>query len=120
MRAYRRWTVVIVARAIRRSLLIHSVVYERFAGDSRTGPLFDDPVTIDFVRVEPKRAIVIDTNQKQVVSTSLLMVDRVHSTTADWVEESKVTFEGRTYRIKALKTFYADRNVVHHWEAVLV
>ena len=120
MQVYNHWTVVIVARAIRKSLLVHSVTYERFAGNGRTGPEFDAPVTVDFVRVEPKRSVIIDTNQKQLVSTSLLMIDRVHSSVADWVEESKVTFEGKTYRIKALKTFYADRNIVHHWEAILV
>lgn len=109
-----------MARPIRRSLLIHTVLYQKVSESERFGKTYDPPIEIKRVRVEPKRSVLIGANQEQLISNSLLFVDATHSTKTEWKEGSKIEFNGVEYVIEKLNIFYGDSNKVHHWEAVMV
>lgn len=106
---------------IQRRLLVHEITYEEYDENERYGATYKAPVQVKRVRVEPKRTVMIDANNTEIVSTTLLFVDSLH-TSPRFVpkEQSKITFEGVVYRVRKVDTYYATSNRVHHWEVVLV
>ncbi|VXB51740.1 Minor capsid protein [Exiguobacterium sp. 8H] len=107
--------------SIQRRLLIHEITYEEYDENDRYGATYKAPVQVKWVRIEPKRTVMIDANNTEIVSTTLLFVDSLN-TSPRFIpkEQSKITFEGIVYRIQKVNTYYANSIRVHHWEAVLV
>jgi hypothetical protein len=110
-----------VAKPIRKSLLVHEIGYQEYDGNDRLGETYKPSINVSLVRVEPKRSVVVNTNNESIVSNTLLFIDAYH--TAPRIvpkEKSKVVFEGVSYIVQKVNTFYAGSNRVHHWEAILV
>jgi len=108
-------------RPIPKKLLIHSVEYREFIEDQRWGDGFADPVTMEFVRVEPATSMNRDTSKEEVVARTVLYIDRVH--TKPFVqpkEKDKVVFQGEEYEVHKVDVHYAFGPRIHHLEVELV
>ena len=108
-------------RPIPKRLLIHSVDYREFIEDQRWGDGFADPVTLEFVRVEPATSMNRDTSKEEVVARSVLYIDRVH--TKPFVqpkEKDRVVFQGKEYEVHKVDVHYAFGPRIHHLEVELV
>lgn len=107
-----------MAKQIRRSLLIHTVEYHEYTGEDDTwggSGNYAPPVTIERVRVEPKRTVTPNSNGESIVMKTLLFHDAVHSTPIIFKEKSKVVFNGKEMIINEINEFY-DRGRLHHTE----
>lgn len=103
---------------IPKALLIHEVTLETFA-ESEWGGTFAAPVTVSFVRLEPKTALVRGSTGDNVTSNTLLFWDSTHSTPCDFTEDSKVTFNGKKMIVAAVDDFF-DESKLHHREVRLL
>lgn len=114
-----------MVKPIRRDLLIHSIdYYEKNAENSGGGwggepEEYKEPIVVSNVRVEPKNAIVRTADGEEIQSNTTLFVDKVFSSAANWVYDSKIVWDGQTFFIKGIDPYYARADVVHHWEVRL-
>lgn len=111
-----------MAKPIRRSLLIHTIQYLEYKGEGDTWGGSDNykpAVTIERVRIEPKKTVVLNGNGDSTVMQTLLFHDVVHSTPVTFKEKSKVIFDGEEMAVKEVAKFY-DRSSLHHVEVLLV
>ena len=111
-----------MAKPMRRSLLIHTVEYLKYKGEDDTwggNDNYESPVTIEMVRIEPKKTVVLSGNGNSTVMKTLLFHDAVHSTPVTFKEKSKVVFNGKEMTVSEVSDFY-DRSRLHHVEVLLV
>ncbi|MBN6889903.1 minor capsid protein [Cytobacillus horneckiae] len=108
-------------KPIPKSLLIHTIEYEKFLKDGRYGPEFDEKETIVSVRVEPLTKLVRDSNNEEVQASAIIFIDSVNTPNAKpLIEKSKVHFRGRDYVVLSCEPLYAlDPETPHHWEVSL-
>ncbi|MED3353543.1 putative minor capsid protein, partial [Bacillus thuringiensis] len=72
-----------MAKPIRLSLLIHTIEYLEYKGEGDTwggNENYKPAVTIERVRIEPKKTFVLNGNGDSTVMETLLFHDAVHST----------------------------------------
>ena len=105
--------------------LIHSIEYrEKLPGkDSYGNPLFAEPVTIENVRFDDTTVFSRDQTQTKIQAEAVVFIDSTHSTNLPekFVEESKITFNGREYTLKkVVDCYYPNKNAIHHWELELL
>ena len=108
-------------RPIPKKLLIHSVEYREHLEDDRWGDGFADPVTLEFVRVEPATSMNRDTSKEEVVARSVLYIDRTHSKPfVQPKEKDRIIFGGEEYEVHKVDVHYAFGPRIHHLEVELV
>ena len=112
-------------RPLPKRWLIHDIIYqEKLPGkDSYGNPRYGDPVIIKYVRFDDSTVFSRDTTQTKIVANAVIFVDATHSTNLPerFVEESKITFNGKEYVIKkVVDCFYPDRNKIRHWELEVI
>jgi len=111
-----------IIKPIPRVLLNQEVEYEKFnEGDDWTGgPHYEDPVTLENVRVQ--YAIELNRNNlsDEVTYKALLFFDMTRSKPKDveFVKDSKITVDGQTMFIKEIHPIRSFK--LHHYELVLV
>lgn len=103
--------------AIRRELLIHTVIVKGEAGEpdmwGNAPPGID--TTINTVRVEPKTKLVRGGSDTQVDSTTTIFWDATFSTPFTFEQGMEVEFNGKPMHIVAIDTYY-DAMRLHHLE----
>lgn len=103
-------------------VLIHTAEYHEYDG-SPYGEGFKAPITLEFVRVEPKQSFLASGTNETVVADSLLIYDTVNSQPidVDFKEDSKIVFDGKEMYIKSVAKHYAfDPLKPHHQELRLI
>lgn len=102
-----------VIKPIPKHLLIHSATYKRYTDDEWEGTTYEEPITLKNVRVEKKSQFNQNANSNNVFFDSELYYDvRNSSPDVEFVENSKVTFEGKTMYVKEVEHVYTNR--LHH------
>ncbi|KIN42422.1 putative minor capsid protein [Bacillus subtilis] len=108
-----------MAKPIPIELLIHSIEYEEIAEDTTGwGGEFEAPITIGKVRVEPVTAIMRNNVRDDVEGQSVIFIDRLNSKPFKRLkEQSRVTFNGKTYEVQKVKEMYDENpGAPHHYE----
>ncbi|MBC1974558.1 putative minor capsid protein [Listeria booriae] len=104
--------------------LIHEIVYEQYKGvDSWKKIEYDDEVLISKVRVDLNTIFGHDATQKKISTEAVIFVDAVNSENipAQFIPESKITFQGVAYRLKKVIPCYGfGSNDIRHWELEVV
>ena len=108
-------------KPIPKHLLIHTVTYEQYSNSGRYGETFLAAVTLKNVRVEFESSFsrADDTESKSI--KALMFYDPITSSTSgdfEFMEKSKVTFNGITLHIQKVNPLYTTR--LHHYEVELV
>jgi len=114
---------MVKAPPLPKSWLIHTIVYEWAAGkDDWNKPAFDPPVAIQHVRYDPQTVMSRDGTQTKIQADAVIFVDAVHSTPIpEWVEESRITLNGRQWTLKKVVPCYQpESDEIHHWELEVI
>ena len=108
-------------RPIPKNLLIHTVEYREYQYDERWGDSFAEPVTLEFVRVEPATAMNRNAIREEITAQHVLFIDRAHSKPfVQMKEKDRVTFQGQEYEVHRVNPHYAFGPDPHHLEVELV
>ena len=103
-------------------LLIHQVEYEEYLGedDWEGGSQYEAPINLKNVRLEYSSELNRNNNSEQITYQARLFFDAHHSRPQDvnFVEKSKVTFNGDEMFVKEVHPIYDVR--LHHYEVVLI
>lgn len=107
-----------------KSWLIHTIDYEAYTGekDDFQNPIYDDPVTINYVRYDNSTVFSRDNTQTKVLADGIIFVDAVNSEPLpEFKEQSKIGFEGRELTLKkVVPCYYPNKNAVRHYELEVV
>lgn len=112
-------------RPLPKSWLIHTIIYEeKLPGkDSHGNPLFASPITIEYVRFDDETVFSRDATNAKILANAIVFVDTTHSTNLpnNFVEESKITFNGNDYVLKKIvDCYYPDKNEIRHYELEVI
>jgi hypothetical protein len=109
----------LIIKPIPRRVLTHTAVYEEFQkGDGiNTEDGFKPPVELTNVRVQYLSEYKKSNSAEEQLYDALLIFDVVNSKAAgdfEFIEKSKVTFNGKTMFVKKVNPVEAFK--LHHWE----
>lgn len=110
-------------RPLPKRWLIHSISYEELIDtDDYDNPIYADPIEIKHVRFDDSTVFSRDSTQKKVVADAVVFVDATHSTPLPkFVEDSKITFNSRTYTLKKIVDCYQPhKNEIRHYELEVI
>jgi len=105
--------------------LIHEIQYEEYTGerDSYGNYIYNAPVIIKHVRFDDETVFSRDDTDTKIVANAVIFVDSTHSTNLPekFVEESKITFNGKEYTIKkVIDCYYPYKDEIRHWELEVI
>lgn len=109
-------------RAIPKKLLIHSATIKSISAEDRWGNITTTPpVDLNYIRLEPIKTIVKDSQNNEIQLNTLLFYDCKNSEPKDVVfaKETIITINGVDHTIKTLEPLYDERKL-HHYELGLI
>ncbi len=109
-------------KAIPKSLLIHSVMFQRIKSQDRWGEKdVYDGIVVKHVRLEPTSRIVRDKNSAEIQLSAVLFYDCKNSQPRNvaFKEDDIIIFSGEKYRVQMVEPLY-DRKKLHHYELGLI
>lgn len=112
-------------RPLPKKWLIHEITYiEKLDGtDDYGNPLEAVPIIINHVRYDQSTVFSRDSTQSKIVAEGVIFVDAVNSSPLpeEFVEESKIEFNGRELTLKkVIPCYYPTKNEIHHWELEVI
>ena len=108
-------------KPIPKKLLPNSCTYEKYNSDTGEGSSYSSSVTLSNVKIDEQKQFSYTTNGKEVIGNAMLFYDLTNSSgfTNKPVNESKITFNSKTYTIKSVDTLRAYDDTPHHYEILL-
>ncbi|MED1602604.1 putative minor capsid protein [Alkalihalophilus marmarensis] len=106
-------------KPIPKRLLIHTIIYEEYRGDSTFGGNdFSPPEDIPFVLVQPKSELRRDATGVEIQIKGTIFLDAKNTPNFKRLkEESRIKFNGEDYRVVGCDALYTtDPNTPHHFE----
>lgn len=110
-------------RPLPKKWLIHTIVYEGYAGkDDLQRPSYDPAISMQFVRHDPTTVFSRDSVQTKIVANGVIFVDTTHSIPIpDFKEESKITFKGEVLTLKKIVPCYHPKSdTIRHYELEVI
>lgn len=101
---------------IPKELLIHTIEYYEYDSNSRYGDDWKEPVTVEFVRVEPNRAMQnsVPFDEIESVIGVTIFYDCTHSTPINVVTKSKIVWNSREMYLNSFDEMYGIETTPHH------
>jgi hypothetical protein len=96
-------------------------LYEEYIADTGEGSSYKTAVTLDHIKIDEQKQFSYTSNGKEVVGNGMLFYDLTNSSglTTEPVNESLITFNGKTYTIKDTDILRANDSTPHHYEVLL-
>lgn len=108
-------------KPIPKRMLVNSATYIAYSGDTGEGSSYAGSVTLNNIKIDEQKQFSYTSNGKEIIGNAMLYYDLVNSSglTSAPVNESKVTFNGKTYVIKNTDILRANDDTPHHYEVLL-
>ena len=108
-------------KPIPKRMLVNSATYEEYVADTGEGSSYATAITLDHIKIDEQKQFSYTSNGKEIVGNAMLFYDLTNSSglTNSPVNESKITFNGKTYTIKDTDILRANDNTPHHYEVLL-
>ena len=108
-------------KPIPKRMLPNSATYEEYVADTGEGSSYKTPITLDHIKVDEQTQFSYSSNGKEIVGNAIMFYDLTNSSgfTNKPVNESKITFNGKTYTIKDTDILRANDSTPHHYEILL-
>ena len=106
---------------IKKRMLPNNATYEEYDDELGEGSSYKTAVTLDHVKIDEQLQFSYSSNGKEIVGNGMLFYDLTNSSgfTNKPVNESKITFNGKTYTVKDTDILRANDNTPHHYEVLL-
>lgn len=106
-----------IIRPIDKHLLIHTIQYAESGASDGWNAGFSEPVTIEFVRVEPSSSFGRTTNSEGAKFKHIVFVDKVNSSLyPEFKQGSKITWNEQDFELAEVNPFYDVSPIPHHYE----
>lgn len=109
-------------RSIPKRLLIHSATIKSIETEDRWGNVTTTPpVDLKFIRLEPTKTIVKDSQNNDIQLSTLLFYDCKNSVpkNVEFAKDTLITINGVDHTIKTVEALYDERKL-HHYEVGLL
>jgi hypothetical protein len=108
-------------KPIPKRMLVNSATYEEYIADTGEGSSYKPAVTLDKIKIDEQLQFSYSSNGKEIVGNGILFYDLTNSSgfTNKPVNESRITFNGKTYTIKDTDILRANDSTPHHYEVLL-
>ena len=108
-------------KPIPKRMLVNSATYEEYVADAGEGSSYKTSVTLNDIKIDEQTQFSYTSNGKEVVGNGILFYDLTNSSgfNSKPVNESRITFNGKTYTIKDTDILRANDNTPHHYEVLL-
>lgn len=109
-------------KPIPKRLLPHNCIYKEYLDNTGEGDKWDEiGVTLKFVKVEEKMQLKVTSNGREIVGNARLFYDLTTSSglSAKPVQNSKIIFKGREYRVVDTDILCGEEDNPHHYEVML-
>lgn len=106
---------------IKKRMLVNEATYKEYVSDSGEGSTYKDEITLGRIKIDEQKRFSYTSNGKEVIGNAIMFYDLVNSTglTSEPVNESIITFNGKTYTIKDTDILRANNSTPHHYEVLL-
>lgn len=108
-------------KPIPKRMLVNSATYEEYDDELGEGGSYKTSVTLNNVKIDEQLQFSYTSNGKEIVGNAIMFYDLTNSSglTDSPVNESKITFNGKTYTIKDTDILRANDSTPHHYEVLL-
>lgn len=108
-------------KPIPKRLLPHNCIYKKYLGNNGEGDDWDKEITLKFVKVEEKTQLKVTSNGREIVGNARLFYDLTNSSglSAKPIQNSKIIFKGREYRVVDTDILCGEEDNPHHYEVML-
>ena len=108
-------------KPIPKRMLVNSATYEEYIADTGEGSSYKTSVTLDNIKIDEQLQFSYSSNGKEIVGNAMLYYDLINSNGLTYVpvNESKITFNSKTYTIKDTDILRANDSTPHHYEVLL-
>ena len=102
-------------------MLPNSATYEEYVADTGEGSSYAVATTLDNIKIDEQLQFSYSSNGKEIVGNAIMFYDLTNSSglTDSPVNESKITFNGKTYTVKDTDVLRANDSTPHHYEVLL-
>ena len=108
-------------KPIPKRMLVNNATYEEYIADTGEGSSYATSIILDNIKIDEQTQFSYSNNGKEIVGNGMLFYDLTNSSgfTNKPVNESKITFNGKTYTIKNTDILRGNDSVPHHYEILL-
>ena len=108
-------------KPIPKRMLPNSATYEEYLVDTGEGSSYKTATTLNDIKIDEQLQFSYSSNGKEIVGNGMLFYDLTNSSgfTNKPVNESKITFNGKTYTVKDTDILRANDSTPHHYEVLL-
>lgn len=108
-------------KPIPKRLLPHNCTYKEYLGNTGEGDEWGADTPLKFVKIEEKTQLKVTSNGREIVGNARLFYDLTNSSglSAKPVQNSKIIFKGREYRVVDTDVLCGEEDSPHHYEVML-
>lgn len=108
-------------RPIPKRLLPNNCIYKKYLGNTGEGDDWGEDTLINHVKIEEKTQLKVTSNGREIIGNARLFYDLVNSSglSDEPVQNSKIIFNNKEYRVIDSDILRADQNTPHHYEVLL-
>lgn len=108
-------------KPIPKRLLPHNCIYKEYLDNTGEGDKWGVDTPLKFVKVEEKTQLRVTSNGREIVGNARLFYDLTNSSglSAKPIQNSKIIFKGREYRVVDTDILCGEENNPHHYEVML-
>ena len=108
-------------KPIPKRLLPHNCIYNEYLVNTGVGDEWGTDIPLNFVKFEEKMQLKVTSNGREVVGNARLFYDLANSSglTDKPVQNSKIIYNNREYRIVDTDVLCGEQSIPHHYEVLL-
>lgn len=108
-------------KSIPKRLLPHNCIYKQYLGNTGEGDEWEDDTPLSYVKIEEKMQLKVTSNGREIVGNARLFYDLTNSSglSDKPVQNSKIVFKGREYRVVDTDVLCGEEDNPHHYEVML-
>ena len=108
-------------KPIPKRLLPNSCIYKKYLGNTGEGDKWEIDTSLNFVKIEEKTQLKVTSNGREIVGNARLFYDLTNSEglTSEPVQNSKIIFNDKEYRVVDSDILRGDQDTPHHYEVLL-